>query len=193
VKFSFRRKAREDAAAVKVYCDKELAKFDRKISEDDVKDFCKNIYYIRQFNFKSIEDELNPKKIDVNLLQYEMTNADSTMTYYVLLRCADLFFAKHGYFPGRKESKSMEQDSKELKQIVDDFLKEYGVTEVHSELDGCIKEMVRFGCSENNSVSSLVGGVAAQELIKLSTKQRLPMVNTWLFSGIKGVTNVFKL
>eukprot|EP01080_Neovahlkampfia_damariscottae_P007628 gene7628-11950_t len=189
----FRRKAREDAAVVKSYCDKELEKFGRKISEQDVKEFCKNIYYIRQFSFKSIEDELDSKKIDSDILKYELTDSNSTMSYYVLLRCADLFYSKHGHFPGRKDSKSIENDSKELKVIVDKFLKEYDITELHDEFDGCIKEMVRFGCSENNSVSSLVGGVAAQELIKLCTKQRLPMVNTWLFSGIKGVSNVFKL
>jgi NEDD8-activating enzyme E1 regulatory subunit len=54
-------------------------------------------------------------------------------------------------------------------------------------------ELVRCGNSEIHAVSSILGGVASQELIKLITGQYIPLNNTYVFNGIAGTGAVYKL
>jgi amyloid beta precursor protein binding protein 1 len=65
--------------------------------------------------------------------------------------------------------------------------------EISFKLDDYAIEMCRYGCGELHNISSVVGGVAAQELIKLCTKQRIPLNNVWIYSGILGSTASFKI
>ena len=52
---------------------------------------------------------------------------------------------------------------------------------------------MRFGNSEIHNISALVGGVGAQELIKLCTHQRLPLNNTWIYNGLISVSEKWEL
>lgn len=49
--------------------------------------------------------------------------------------------------------------------------------------DFAIEEICRYGNSELNVVSSILGGVIAQEIIKLCTQQYVPVENTFVFDG----------
>ncbi|KAI9756909.1 MAG: hypothetical protein M4579_003663 [Chaenotheca gracillima] len=51
-------------------------------------------------------------------------------------------------------------------------------------------EIVRAGGSELHNISALTGGMAAQEVIKVITKQYVPVNNTCLFDGIKSKSQV---
>jgi amyloid beta precursor protein binding protein 1 len=46
-----------------------------------------------------------------------------------------------------------------------------------------IEEMCRYGNAEVNAVTAILGGVAAQEVIKLCTQQYVPVDNTFIFDG----------
>ncbi|EJW72116.1 hypothetical protein WUBG_16977, partial [Wuchereria bancrofti] len=46
-----------------------------------------------------------------------------------------------------------------------------------------IDEMCRYGASELHVIASLVGGITAQEVIKLITHQYVPLDNTFVFDG----------
>jgi amyloid beta precursor protein binding protein 1 len=193
----YRRKARDDMNMVKKYVDDALVKAGRKagdISEILLRDFCKNIHYIRVFHFKSIEDEFNPKKIDLDIVRDSLSDSDNNLIYYFMLRACDEFASKYGFYPGAnpKEDTSS-SDAKTLKEIVSQILSTHDVTDIGPNLDDVCAEMVRFGASEIHNISSLLGGVSAQELIKLCTAQRLPFVNTWIYNGMNATSQVFKL
>jgi amyloid beta precursor protein binding protein 1 len=51
----------------------------------------------------------------------------------------------------------------------------------------------RAGGGELHNISSLAGGLVAQEVIKVITKQYIPVDNTCVFDGIKSVASVLKL
>jgi amyloid beta precursor protein binding protein 1 len=51
----------------------------------------------------------------------------------------------------------------------------------------------RAGGGELHNISSLAGGLVAQEVIKVITKQYIPVDNTCLFDGIKSVASVLKV
>ena len=48
-----------------------------------------------------------------------------------------------------------------------------------------IHEVCRFGGSELHSVAAFMGGVAAQEVIKLITRQFVPVNNTYVYNAMK--------
>lgn len=188
----YRGKARDDYEYVKKIVNSQLESVGRKPGEIDdivIRDFCKNIHYVRTFSFKSIEDELNPKKINLDLIQSEIS-WNPLLCWYFLLRSADLFFEKNAYYPGSKQDKDDEQ---ELKEILMNLFKEHDIKDLDYKVDDYVKEFVRFGCGEIHNISSLIGGVGAQELIKMCTAQRLPFVNTWIYDGINGIAQCFNL
>lgn len=51
----------------------------------------------------------------------------------------------------------------------------------------------RAGGAELHNISSLSGGLIAQEAIKVITKQYVPVDNTCVFDGIKSKSSVIKV
>lgn len=49
----------------------------------------------------------------------------------------------------------------------------------------------RYGAAELHAVASLMGGIAAQEAVKLLTHQYVPLNNTYVYVGIAGAGGVF--
>jgi hypothetical protein len=45
-------------------------------------------------------------------------------------------------------------------------------------------EVVRFGAMELHNVSAMIGGIAAQEAVKVITHQFVPLNNTYVYNGI---------
>lgn len=45
-------------------------------------------------------------------------------------------------------------------------------------------EIVRYGGNELHNISALIGGIAAQEAVKIITHQFVPLNNTYIFNGI---------
>lgn len=51
----------------------------------------------------------------------------------------------------------------------------------------------RFGASELHSIASIIGGCAAQEVIKVITHQYVPINNTYIFNGITCTSETYEL
>ena len=51
----------------------------------------------------------------------------------------------------------------------------------------------RAGGAELHNIASLTGGVVAQEVIKVITKQYVPVDNVCIFDGVQSKTSVLKL
>jgi NEDD8-activating enzyme E1 regulatory subunit len=60
-------------------------------------------------------------------------------------------------------------------------------------LNNMFAEIERVGGRELHNISSLTGGMVAQEAIKIITRQYVPVDNTCIFDGIRGSTLVLKL
>lgn len=57
--------------------------------------------------------------------------------------------------------------------------------------DDYIGEVVRFGAAELHCVAAVVGGIAAQEAIKLLTGQFIPLQGTLIYNAMAGTSAVF--
>jgi amyloid beta precursor protein binding protein 1 len=51
----------------------------------------------------------------------------------------------------------------------------------------------RAGGAELHNIASLAGGMIAQEVIKVVTKQYIPVDNSCMFDGVKSLTEVLRL
>lgn len=75
------------------------------------------------------------------------------------------------------------------------------VTNVDATSDEVIKlitadhaiEMTRYGGIELHNISALIGGIAAQEAVKIITHQYVPLNNTYIFNGIAGCGATYTL
>lgn len=139
-----------------------------------------------------------------------------TFPYYIAFVAVDEFFEKNGKrYPNtsfkmscrvrgstydtnnsKQESVDMEADAQKLLIISKDIIQRYGLEleALQEDLiaDAC-RELVRAGHADIPSTSALLGGVAAQEAIKLVTKQYVPLSSTAVYDGIKQAIGVFSL
>ena len=53
-------------------------------------------------------------------------------------------------------------------------------------------EMCRFGSSELHCLGAIVGGIAAQEAIKLVTHQFVPLGGTLVYNAMSSTSSVFR-
>lgn len=111
---------------------------------------------------------------------------------YALLRACDRFAAAYQRFPGAGESDDrgdLEQDAARLKDLAAAVLQDVGCPGAAVN-DDYLAEVVRFGAAELHCVGALVGGIAAQEAIKLVTAQFVPVEGALVFDGITSTTKV---
>jgi len=162
----------------------------RPIPQDFVKRFCQNAQYVEVFSYRSLEEELrpcSPEEGGVDLAE-ECADEDSLIQWYLALRAADRFREARGHWPGAlcgDGEAALAGDvaalAAEAAKIVDSYKAE-GVAADPKTLE----ELVRYGGCELHVTSSVLGGIAAQEVVKLLAKQYSPLTNTLIYDGLHG-------
>ncbi|XP_050206230.1 NEDD8-activating enzyme E1 regulatory subunit AXR1 [Mercurialis annua] len=161
---------------------KKIGRDPNSISKAMIKSFCKNARKLKVCRYRHIEDEFNNPSLPQ--LQKYLTDEDYSiaMGFYILLRAADRFAANYNSFPGQFDG-AMDEDISRLKTTAVSLLSDLGCNGTPLTED-LINEMCRFGASELHAVAALIGGVASQEVIKLITRQFVPISGTFIFNGI---------
>jgi NEDD8-activating enzyme E1 regulatory subunit len=119
------------------------------------------------------------------------TAADASL--YVLLRAVDRFYVSYSRYPGSHDSE-LEDDAPRLKNLCAAVIGEMGgAAGVAAQVvDDYVTEMCRFGAGELHVVAAVMGGVAAQEVIKLVTQQFVPIGGSFVFNAMGGRTRAFE-
>ncbi|KAK7342112.1 hypothetical protein VNO80_25055 [Phaseolus coccineus] len=190
----YHAKAEADFLAIEHLVRSTLKKIGRdpnSIPRSTIKSFCKNARKLKVCRYRLIEDEFNAPNLPD--LQKYLTDEDSSiaMGIYILLRAADRFAANYNSFPGQFDS-AMDEDIPRLKSTAISLLNDLGCNGATLAED-LINEMCRFGAAELHAVAALVGGIASQEVIKLITKQFVPMSGTFIFNGIDHKSQLLSL
>ncbi|WMV56329.1 hypothetical protein MTR67_049714 [Solanum verrucosum] len=175
---------------------KKIGRDPASISKANIKSFSKNARKLAVCRYRLIEEEFN-SPVQSELQKY-LTNEDhgtlqeanslkvlpenTAAGLYILLRAADRFAVNYNKFPGQFDSE-MDEDISRLKTTAVGLLNDLGCNSSALSED-LINEMCRYGASELHVVSAFVGGVASQEVIKLITRQFIPMSGTFIFNGI---------
>ncbi|KAL8714315.1 MAG: hypothetical protein Q9220_001646 [cf. Caloplaca sp. 1 TL-2023] len=66
-------------------------------------------------------------------------------------------------------------------------------TEISARVEPILEEFIRADGAELHNISALTGGMVAQEVIKVITKQYIPIDNTCVFDGIGSRTEVWRI
>lgn len=152
------------------------------ISRAKIKSFCKNARKLTVCRFRPIEDEFSSPLLPE--LQRYLVDEDYSVAvgFYILLRAVDRFTANCNSFPGEFDG-VMDEDISRLKTTAVGLLSDLGCNGSTLSED-LINEMCRYGAAELHAVAAFIGGIASQEVIKLITKQFVPMTGTFIFNGV---------
>lgn len=162
------------------------------ITEQDVKLFCRNGSFLRVIHCRSLSEEYDPKTAKVQELAMQLGDEeDSDIVFYIMLRSVDRFFEEYSRFPGWYNDQ-VEGDVFKLKAHVGKILQELGLTSTLIK-DDYVHEMCRYGASELHSIAAFMGGMLAQEAIKIITSQFVPFNNTLIYNGMKQSTITLEL
>ncbi|KAF3169041.1 hypothetical protein TWF225_009459 [Orbilia oligospora] len=197
----YKSKARADlAAVVGIVQDllKGLGRDGGEIAESEVETFCKHAGYAKLIRGRSLNEEYE-KSPKAQVISNELSDPTSLIHYYLGLRAYEAFISEQSsaqrIAPGAEDS-TVDADTEKLKKHVTELLDKLSITYSSELLEGtekAIGEIVRAGGGELHNIASLTGGVVAQEVIKVITKQYIPMNNTVLFDGISSRTTVYQL
>lgn len=194
----YREKAAADAAEVfKHACmiSSDLGKSNDYIKLAECQTFCRNAAMIRILNGTTIEHESNSH---LESIFDAVRNADLTphpisgiihihpAIWYLLMRAVDRFHSEKSRYPGTN-GVPCTIDSHDLKSRVVGIIMDCQAVDGEEILkkipQDAIDEMCRYGCAEPHVVASLIGGIVAQEVIKLATHQYIPLDNTLIFDA----------
>ena len=218
----YKTKAREDCAEV-LQSVRQLEKATGRspklaTDEKEVENFCKgaaHIHLVRGRPFHIAQPDEPVKFGDrAKAMVFELTNPESLIGEYIAFLAWDSFIATHSTpstvlggeglrVPGSDDAE-LSADQEKLvgiaHKIVDDLINEAGeriedpeYTQIKEGVEKICIEIVRAGGGELHNIASLTGGVVAQEVIKVITKQYIPVDNTCLFDGVGSRSYVLKV
>lgn len=160
------------------------------ITEAQVKLFCKNASFINVVRGTCIADEYDPRTSNARQISEALENGDGLLIYHVMLRGVDKFYTEHNTYPGEYDDQ-VEPDIVKLKSCISKLTAEWGCGVLSK--DDYLHEICRYGGGELHAVSSFVGGCAAQEVIKILTRQYTPLHNYCLYDALTSNTGVYAL
>jgi len=190
----YQRKAQEDVDAVSRHVAANLSAIGKShdsISQEDIKLFCKNTLYLRLVRTTSLHHEYAKATANIDAMSSALEDPDTNLVYYFLLRAVDRFWTEKGRFPGWHDDQ-VKGDIAGLKHHVEALLAELGLN-TSAVSENAVHEMCRFGAAELHNIAALLGGVGAQEVIKVLTHQWVPLNSTLIYNGMNSTTTVFAL
>uniref|UniRef100_A0A8C7DVG3 NEDD8-activating enzyme E1 regulatory subunit n=1 Tax=Oncorhynchus kisutch TaxID=8019 RepID=A0A8C7DVG3_ONCKI len=182
----YREKAMQDASVVSKHVESLLQSVG-KVCETL---FCKNAAFLRVVRCRSLVEEYSVETVNKDAITSCMDSADGEMVLYLMLRSVDRFYQQHSRYPG-VYNYQVEEDISKLKLCVNSLLQEYSLNV--NVKDDYIHEFCRYGASEPHTVASFLGGSAAQEAIKIITRQFVPFNNTFIYNAMSQTTATFQL
>lgn len=193
----YRARARRDIDVVKQHLQRHLAAVGKAadaISDDQIDSFCKHAAYIKVIRYRALAEELSAPKAS---LAAQLGDEGSHAAWYLAFRAAEQIYSERVEHPGAAWDSDLAAERTQLVQRARSLLPTSQSTSLsdagQTALDDACAEIVRSGGGELHTIAALVGGVAAQECIKLLTKQYVPVNNTWLFDGVHSTSEVFEM
>ncbi|XP_073837597.1 nedd8-activating enzyme E1 regulatory subunit APP-BP1 [Musca autumnalis] len=166
---------------------KELGLSPDTISDKTVRLFCKEAAHLTVIRGSKIAHEYERNTRFLNEIDIEL---QGTLTeHYIALRAYERFLTECGNIPG---DCYVENDTARLKTVAYKMLADLGASQAVLS-DDMVHEICHYGGAEVHTISAFLGGIAAQEAIKIITKQFIPVNNTFIYNGITSETLTLKL
>mmetsp|Transcript_1711 Transcript_1711/g.6086 ORF Transcript_1711/g.6086 Transcript_1711/m.6086 type:complete len:530 (-) Transcript_1711:40-1629(-) len=165
-----------------------------EVSREEVALVCKNARFLEEVATSSIDDEYDPARaLEVGAAVSEAMMCDmfGNVSWYLLLRAAEHFREAHGHYPGEQAAAAAE-DAALLRTAVDELCACMGLSAEAVEEEQ-VQELCRYGRAQPHTMAALLGGVAAQEALKVLTRQFVPLRSHFLYNGHSSTGSTFAL
>ncbi|KAH0613345.1 uncharacterized protein H6S33_009725 [Morchella sextelata] len=170
----YKNKSRQDASLVQKNVQSTLSSIGREpssISLEEIELFCRHANFLRAISFRPFSAELSTDDFHKEVVKaaFESWDADSSLINdYVAFRAFQEFITRSGgRAPGDTEG-PIDEDTAEMRRLAKAYLSEVGCSpELTERTENIIGELVRYGGAELHNIASLVGGLVAQEVIKV--------------------------
>lgn len=218
----YKTKAREDCAEVVETVrglEKSLGRSPKVvIDEKEVENFCKGAAHISLVRGRALQVVQPGVPVSfgdrAKAMVFELTNPESLIGVYLAFLAWDEFASTHttsaseaggeGLRVPGSEDVELEADQEKVigiaHKIVDNLINEAGeriedpeYSEIKEKIEKVCTEIVRAGGGELHNIASLTGGLMAQEVIKVITKQYIPVDNACLFDGVASRSYVLRV
>lgn len=185
----YKTKARQDVAEVTKLV--ELHPQGSKIDVQEIETYCKNAAFIKLIRrSESSPDRLKTlagKSYNTNIFvktQLRSVDTELNAEFAISPTLIPIYLA----LKASEAVKFLTQEEllSEVSKIVDNAAEDERIVEA-------LQEVARAKGGELHNISALTGGMVAQEIIKIITKQYIPIDNTCVFDGITSRTQVFKI
>ncbi|KAK3955113.1 hypothetical protein QBC32DRAFT_206174 [Pseudoneurospora amorphoporcata] len=190
----YKTKARKDAAEV-LQTAQAIAGAGREVDPAEVDLFCKNAAFVKLINVEGGGDTapIGSKERLQQVLRTEMANDQMAEMTLQPMSLFPVYLALRGLANCGNASADKMQIVEAAKSLLSDDLsnEEYG--DLNEKLGNVAEDLARAEYGELHNISALTGGMVAQEIIKIITKQYIPIDNTCVFDGIKSRTQVFRV
>lgn len=174
----YKKKARDDVAEVISYIKPTASGVSP--TQEEVETYCKNAAFIKLIrggepSMEALQSLINSE------LKAEFSIAPTLLPVYVAL------LASQTHPP---QSNNHLYTTSDLMPAV----KSIALNEADDQrISSALVEVARARGAELHNISSLVGGMVAQEIIKIITKQYIPIDNTCVFDGITSRSQTFRI
>ncbi|KAK3678051.1 hypothetical protein LTR78_002146 [Recurvomyces mirabilis] len=217
----YKTKARQDSAEVLATVrelEKQLGRPQNFVQDAEVENFCKGAAHIHLVRGRSIQIVEAGKAIQfgdrAKAIAKELTNDESLIGLHIAFLAWDEFVATHhtssqvaggqGLKVPGSGTDDFEADAEKMTgiahKIVDNLIKEAETfvedpeySQIKEKIAKFCTEILRAGGGELHNIASLTGGLLAQEVIKVITRQYVPIDNTCLFDGVASRTRVLRI
>ncbi|GAA5847895.1 hypothetical protein JCM5353_000031 [Sporobolomyces roseus] len=202
----YRSKAKSDLAKVEEILQEVLKKIgseERVIGKEEVESFVKHSAWVKVLRGKKISQDLEESslkgKINQSLEEASYSSPpDQSLSIHLAFLTSSLFYKLHSRYPGSSPTDTDgTSDHVECFRIAKEELLaslSYTDTDLPESLEKSIKELCRSSNSTLPQTSALLGGLVAQEAIKLVTHQYVPVVgDTIVWDGITSMTGRIKM
>ena len=203
----YKAKAQSDLASVSLSVRTLESKLGREkpVEPKEIEAFCKGAAFVKLIRGRKItlHHENQPIGDDLAWLTDGMIGDPSMLAVVVALRAMESsILPTRGNMRTEKDLESFNSGGilGAMQAHVQDSFSLLEKTMPEDQLEGprnramdIVAEIQRSGPVELHNISSLMGGIVAQEIIKVITKQYVPVDNTCIFDGIQSKTAVYRL
>lgn len=172
------------------------------VETEEVETFVRNAGGLMVCRGRKLRDAVE-ESVKKDEIVSELSQDSTSMAYYLALLGSEAFYTIHGRWPGEygpsddsgeTVQEDLEGDTEAVLERVKELLKQVGWTEeIPDFVEDCVGEVCRGGASTIPTTAAFLGGVVAQEAIKLVTSQYVPLNNTAIVDLVKGGIDKFML
>ncbi|KAL9615329.1 MAG: hypothetical protein Q9204_008780 [Flavoplaca sp. TL-2023a] len=194
----YKAKARKDVEEVTKSVRSMEADLQRQTPVDakEIESFCKGAAFVKLIKGKPLPIPNPHTKIPQEALNSILDDEDSLLPIFVAFQAYDYWcHQKSNTSPEAAPATSSSEENptlEALKQSATQLIDQHA-DKIISKIEPILQEFVRADGAELHNISALTGGMVAQEVIKVLTKQYIPIDNTCVFDGIASKSAVFRV